>query len=426
MKFGLDRFGLPLYRGATWLASPLAGGALRHRLRKGKEDKARLGERLGHAGKARPEGRLIWIHGASVGETLAALPLLDVLLTPGRHALVTSGTVTSAQIMAERLPERATHQFIPVDTPLAVKRFLDHWKPDVGLFIDSDLWPNLLMQARQRMPLALVNARMSAKSAGNWARVPAMARDILSSFQGVLALDPEIAGRFTALGAKQVVVSGSLKADAPPLPADNIKLAQLKEAVKGRPVFLASSTHPGEDETLLPAHDQLRRKRPDLLTIIVPRHPDRGGEIAMLCGTRKVVRRSTGLLPDAQTAIYVADTMGELGLFYRLAKIAFMGGSLITHGGQNPLEPARLECAVMAGPHTENFTAAYDAIFKAQGAGRVATSLDIASLVDTVLSDPELAQRMADGAAEGAAMLGGAVAMTAGFVEDILGKHAHT
>jgi len=417
--------GLRAYRSATAVLSPAAKLVLRERAARGKEDLERLPERLGVASVRRPEGTLIWIHGASVGETLAALPLLSQLLTPGRHALVTSGTVTSAKLMAERLPPGALHQFVPIDTPAAGRNFLDHWRPDVGLFVDSDLWPNLLMSAAERkVPLALVNARMSARSADGWRRAPQTAQALLSAFDGILAIDPEVAARFTSLGARNVQVTGSLKADAPALPADAKKLEALREAIGARPIFLASSTHAGEDETLLPAQDILRASHPDLLTIIVPRHPDRGTEIAMLCGSRPVARRAAGALPSNETAIYVADTMGELGLFYRLAKIAFMGGSLIAHGGQNPLEPARLDCAVMAGPHTENFTAAYDAIFEAQGGGRVVTSADIAGLAHRVLSDAAAASAMIEGAAKGAAALGGALGKTRTFVEELLAKHA--
>ena len=419
--------GLRAYRSATAVLSPAARLVLRERAARGKEDVERLPERLGNSNVQRPEGTLIWIHGASVGETLAALPLLSVLLTPGRSALVTSGTVTSAKLMAERLPPNAIHQFVPIDTPAASRNFLDHWRPDVGLFVDSDLWPNLLMSAAARkIPLALVNARISARSAEGWSRAPQTAQALLSAFEAILAIDPEVAARFTSLGARDVRVTGSLKADAPALPADAKNLQALREAVGARPILLASSTHAGEDETLLPAHDVLRRAHADLLTIIVPRHPDRGEEIAMLCGTRPVRRRAGGALPADDTAIYVADTMGELGLFYRLAKIAFMGGSLIAHGGQNPLEPARLDCAVMAGPHTENFTAAYNAIFEAQGAGRVVTSGDIAALAHRVLTEPDVAQKMIQGAAKGAATLGGAVGATRTFVEELLVRNAHT
>lgn len=417
--------GLRFYRSATGLFAPVAKLVLRQRVLRGKEDASRLVERFGFASAARPEGPLIWIHGASVGECLAALPLLEKLLAGGRHGLVTSGTVTSAQLMAEMLPNRAIHQFVPIDTPAAVARFLDHWRPDIGIFIDSDLWPNLVLGTKHRgLPLILANARISARSARNWHRAPRVAAAVLSVFDACLAQDEEFAGRFRSLGARNVQVTGSLKADAPPLSADPGKHDALVSAIDGRPVFLAASTHPGEDEILLPAQDSLRRSFPNLLTIIVPRHPDRGGEVAMLAGTRKAILRSQGALPASDTAIYVADTMGELGLFYRVAFFAFMGGSLIPHGGQNPLEPARLRCGVLAGPHTFNFRGAYDAIFATQQKGRVATSGEIAALAKMLLEDSGAATAFGEAAARGAAQLGGAVEKTAQFVETLLSCNA--
>jgi len=417
--------GLLAYRFATLALTPAVPLALRSRMKRGKEDATRLGERLGHAGRARPEGALIWIHGASVGECLSVLPLIGELLkVPGRHVLVTSGTVTSAKLMAERLPERAFHQFAPIDTPGSIARFLAHWQPDIGLFVDSEIWPNMLGQARARgTRLAIVNGRMSERSFVGWRRAPKTAAAILGLFDLCLAQDGQTAERLRLLGAQDVRISGNLKADAPALPADETELAALRAAIAGRPVLLASSTHPGEDETILPAHDTLKRSHPDLLTIIAPRHPQRGGEIAMLCGTRPTLRRSEIREPARDTAIYIADTMGELGLFYRLAPFAFIGGSLVPHGGQNPLEPARLNCAVMAGPHTENFTPAYDAIFAAQGSGRVQSSSDIAALAGRLLAEPAAARAMGEAASRGADVLGGAVEKTRLAIETLL-SHA--
>jgi len=366
---------LPLlaYRAATATLAPAGYLALRRRAASGKEDSSRLSERLGHAKLARPQGQLLWIHGASVGECMAALPLIDeLLLVPGRSVLLTSGTVTSAQVMAGRLPAGAVHQFVPIDTPGAVARFLDHWRPDAGLFVESEIWPNLLASAHARgVRLVLVNGKMSARSFRGWRR----------------------------------------------------GLNTLTGAIGGRPVLLAASTHPGEDETILPAHDALRRRHPDLLTIIAPRHPERGTEIAMLCGGRVTQRRSESAAPEQNTAIYIADTIGELGLFYRLASFAFVGGSLVPHGGQNPLEAARLGRAVLAGPHTENFTAAYDAIFAAQGTGRVHSCAEITATAEQLLADPAGARALGDAAASGAETLGGALKKTRTAVEALL-SHA--
>ncbi len=417
---------LAAYRYATAAVSPAVPLFLRGRASRGKEDLARMNERLGRSVHARPAGELIWVHGASVGESLAALPVIAALMAVGhRNILMTTGTVTSAELMEERLPAGAFHQFMPIDTPGATARFLDHWRPTLGLFIDSDLWPNMLMNARSRdIPLALINARISERSFTGWQRAPKTVRTLLSTFTVCLAQDDAIATRLRTLGATDVRTVGNLKADADVLPADPAKLSALCDAIGDRPVLLASQTHPGEDETVLPAHDSLRHTFADLLTIIVPRHRERGAEIAMLCGTRAAVKRSENRLPVADTAIYIADTMGELGLFYRVAKFAFVGGSLVPHGGQNPIEPARLKCAVMAGPNTDNFAPAYDAIFTAQGEGRVGSSAEIAAFAGRVLGDPAKAASLADAAFNGAATLGGAVARTCTIIEALLHARA--
>jgi len=422
----MSSIGLSIYRFVTAALSPVVPLLLRRRLTRGKEDQTRGDERLGIASLPRPEGRLIWVHGASVGECMAALPLIEALLKAlPCHVLVTSGTVTSAKVMQDRLPQEAFHQFVPVDTPAATARFLDHWKPDAGLFVDSDIWPNLILNARQRgVKLAQINARISQRSFESWWRVKTSAAELLSAFQVCLAQDEQIATRFRKLGAPDVRVIGSLKADAPQLPADPEKLAALKAAIGGRPVFFASQTHHGEEETILPAHDALRRQFPNLLTIIAPRHPQRADDIAMLCGTRPHKLRSKGDLPNESTAVYLADTIGELGLFYRLTRFCFVGGSLIRHGGQNPLEPAKLGCAVLAGPFTFNFTTAYEAVFTAQGCGLVNSSGEIANLAAKLLADPCQAEKLGVQALTGAESLGGAVAKTVDIVKKMLDARA--
>ena len=414
--------GLTAWRLLAGLASPLAPLLLGQRAARGKEDRARLNERLGQATVPRPAGKLVWVHGASVGESLSALPLIERLLSDGDISiLVTSGTVTSATLLAQRLPQGAIHQFVPLDTPRAVTRFLDHWKPDVGLFVESDLWPNLILSAASRgVRLALVNARISARSAGHWAWAKKSAAALLGAFDVVLAQDEEIACRFRHLGARDVQVVGSLKADAPPLAADEARLAALRAMIGKRPVLLAAQTHPGEDETVLPAHDILRGRFPDLLTILVPRHVERGSEIEMLCGARPSSRRSTGGIIGAQTAIYIADTLGEMGLFYRLSPFCFLGATLVPLGGHNVLEPAALHCAVLAGPHTDNARAAFAAVLGAQGFGTVSSSADIAREAARLLSDPDVARAAGDAAARGAATLSGAVTRTTEVARKLL------
>lgn len=415
-------FGLEVYRILTRLATPAVPLLLRRRLSRGKESAARAAERLGRTTLARPEGKLIWIHGASVGECLAALPLIDKITARlNVKVLVTSGTVTSAAIMAARLPDGAEHQFVPVDTPAATARFLDHWHPDIGLFVDSDVWPNLVLGARKRaIPLAIINGRMSVRSFGHWGHVRGSARALFSAFTAILAQDEESAERFRTLGAREVQITGSLKADAPALPFNSEKLAALQAAIGARPVFLAAQTHAGEEETVLPARDHLVQQFPDLLTIIIPRHPERGEAIAELCATRPSARRALRQPITANTAVYIADTIGEMGLFYRLAPFAFVGGSLIHHGGQNPLEPAKLSRAVLAGPHTFNFTPAYQAIFAAQGTGLVRTAAEIAAVAAPLIADRNTAIALGEKAAQGAALLSGAVEKTATFIEGLL------
>jgi 3-deoxy-D-manno-octulosonic-acid transferase len=418
--------GLTVWRLLTAAITPLAPLYFRNRAARGKEDRARLGERLGIATIPRPLGRLVWVHGASVGESLSALPLIERLLADGGlTVLVTSGTVTSATMMAQRLPQGALHQYVPLDTPGAVARFLDHWKPEVGLFVESDLWPNLILAAAARGGrLALVNARISARSAGHWAWARKSAAALLGAFDVVLAQDTEIAERFALLGARDVQVVGSLKADAPPLPVDEEKLSVMRAMIGSRPVLLAAQTHPGEDETVLPAHDLLRARFPDLLTILVPRHVTRGGEIEMLCGTRTAARRSTGGVVTAQTAIYIADTLGEMGLFYRLAPFCFLGATLVPLGGHNVLEPAVLHCAVLAGPHIASNAGAFAAVLEAQGFGLVRTSADIAREAARLLTDPDAARAAGDAAARGAAALSGAISRTADVARKLLDARA--
>jgi len=417
--------GLRAWRWLGMAVTPLAPLLLSERAARGKEERARMRERLGAPGLPRPAGRLIWVHGASVGESLAALPLIEQLMARGNAVLVTSGTVTSAAMMEARLPKGAIHQYVPLDTPRAVSRFLDHWRPTAGLFVESDLWPTLLLEARQRgIKLALINARISERSAARWRWVPQMARALLSAFDVVLAQDEDFAARFRALGAAKVTNAGSLKADAPPLTCDPAALAAMRAAIGARPVLLAAQTHPGEDETILPAHDLLRNDFPDLLTIIVPRHVERGRDIAVLCGGRTVARRAAEEAVTGETAIYIADTMNELGLFYRLAPFCFLGGTLVPMGGHNPLEPAALHRAILAGSSRANSAKAFEAVLGAQGFGSVHSAGDIAREAKRLFSSPENAHAAGEAAARGAATLSGAVEKTIAALDLLLDRHA--
>ena len=386
-----------VYRAASAAAGPWLRGYLKRRAAAGKEIPERLGERFGETALARPAGKLIWLHAASVGESMSALPLLRAILdaNPDAHALFTTGTVTSAALLAERLPPRAVHQFAPLDQPAAVRRFLDHWRPDAALWVESDLWPNALEALRAaQVPAALVNARLSEKSFAGWRRAPAFAARVLSTFQTALAQTGETAGRLTALGAAGVVVTGNLKAAASPLPAAPEALAQLTQMIGARPVFAAASTH-GEEEAMVGrAYAALKASRPELLLLLAPRHPERGPEIAeTLRGLGLAVsRRGAKVRIVAETNVYLMDTIGELGLLYRSAPFAFIGGSLVAHGGQNPLEPARLGVAPLHGPHVFNFRAEYAEMDAAGGAVPVADEAALAAEAGAFLDDPDAAR----------------------------------
>ena len=383
---------LALYRGASVLAGPAIALYLNHRLARGKEPADRLGERSGIAGRPRPPGPLIWLHAASVGEATSALALIGRLLARqgDGHLLVTTGTVTAAQIMAERLPPGAFHQYVPVDRPVAVRRFLDHWRPDLAVWIESELWPNLVLEtARRGTPMALVQGRMSARSYARWRRLPGTIGRLLGAFRICLAQSPADAERLTGLGANAPECPGNLKFAAAPLPVDRAALDQFAASTAGRPLWLAASTHAGEEAAIATAHRAVAVSHPELLTVIVPRHADRGAEIADALDRSGLVvaRRSAGAPVAADTEIYLADTMGELGLFYRLAEVIFVGGSLAAIGGHNPLEPALLGAALVAGPHMFNFDQPVEALAAGGAIRRVRTSGDLASVVTELLGD---------------------------------------
>jgi len=351
-----DSFLLKLYATLLEAGSPLLELYLRRRLRAGREDAARFGERHGIPSKARPDGFLIWFHAASVGESMSMLRLVERLLEERRDLsiLVTTGTVTSAAMVAERLKDRVIHQYVPVDRPAWVRRFLDHWRPDCAVWIESEIWPNLLSGiGRRGIPAALVNARMSARSHARWSLAPNTIRRLLSSFDLCLAQTEEEAVRLGALGARDVRYVGHLKFAADPLPADAHALEQLKAAIGARPIWVLASSHEGEEEIAIAAHRRLAERFPDLLTVIVPRHTQRGGAIADRAETAGIAvsLRSSGLPPSTKDALYIADSMGELGLWYRLTTITCIGGSLVPVGGHNPIEAAQLGCALLYGPH---------------------------------------------------------------------------
>src|SRR5271168_700085 len=411
---------LRVYQKLSTALVPLAPALIKRRLKQGKEDPTRVGERRGVSGDARPNGPLVWIHGSSVGEVLAAAALIEKLRALNIRILLTSGTVTSAAIVAKRFPPDIIHQYVPYNSPRYVARFLNHWRPSLALFIESDLWPNLILaSAARRLPMVLINGRMSHRSFPRWRRVSSTISALLSQFEVCLAQSRLDAERFTMLGSRNVVVTGNLKLDVPAPPADFSKLERLMSVTRGRPIVVAASTHPGEEEILLETHRTLAGFFPSLLTVIVPRHPGRGEAIARMIeasGLHASVR-SREELPTATTDIYVADTMGELGLFYRLSPVVFVGGSLVEHGGQNPIEAIKLGASLVHGPHVFNFADVYEALDSAGGARVAATREVLVKHLGQMLADPAARESVIGAAERVVSQLGGVLDRTLAALE---------
>jgi 3-deoxy-D-manno-octulosonic-acid transferase len=384
---------------AATLATPAIRLLLRQRVASGREDPARQAERRGIDPTPRPPGMLLWLHAASVGEAVSVLPVLQAL-PANVHVVFTTGTLTSARLLAQRLPElgladRVLHRFVPLDVPAWAARFLDHWRPDAACFLESELWPNLLAACRQRgIPTCLLNARLSVRSAARWCNLPGFAAEIIGGFTWIAAQSDADARRLASLGATTVDAPGNLKTAASELPADPAELARLSALLGGRPAWLAASTHPGDEALAARVHAELAATHAGLLTVIVPRHPERGGTIAAELGAS---RRSAGEDPTAP-GIWIADTLGELGLFYRLFPIVFMGKSFPPGGGQNPLEPARLGCAVACGPAMQNFAGAVAALSGAGALGVVTDAADLARWVGGMLDDEAACRAMGEAA----------------------------
>ena len=352
---------------AAWLglsrALPLVAPAqLRRRLAQGREDPARWREKLGEPTAPRPKGRLVWLHAVGLGEVLALRGLILAMAAedPELSFLVTSSARSSAQVMAANLPPRTQHQFLPLDAPRYLRRFLAHWQPDLSVWAEQDLWPGAVVAAdRAGVPLALVNARMNAASYSRRARARGLYADLFTRFRLIAAQDDASARHLAALGAAAPRATGSLKAAAPPLTADKVRLALLAAQIGDRPLWLLASSHP-EDEAVALAQTR------DRLLVIVPRDPARGPQVeaAARAAGHQVSRQSSGDAPGGTA--YIADVYGELGLWYRLAPVALVGGSFGPVEGHNPWEAAALGCAILHGPRTENFSADYNEL---DGAG---------------------------------------------------------
>jgi 3-deoxy-D-manno-octulosonic-acid transferase len=382
------------WRVAASLAAPGLRMMLRRRVGRGKEWADRLPERRGIDREARPPGRLIWLHAASVGETVSAIPVIEALRAARSDVpvtvLVTTGTVSSAQLLLQRAPG-VLHRFLPLDVPSWVGRFLDHWRPDAAAFVESELWPNLLLACRRRgVPLMLLNARLSDRSAAGWARVPGLARRVVGAFDAVWAQSEADAERLRALGGRDVRSPGNLKFAASPLPANAMEVARLAGRLGDTPRWLAASTHPGEEALAATVHRWLLPSHPRLVTAIAPRHPERGAALAAELGAG---RRSQGDDP-VPGGLWVADGLGELGLLYRLFPNVFVGKSLAGQkGGQNPLEPARFGCLLAAGPAMDNQADATAALIAAGSLTTVGDEVALATWLYNALRDPAAARQ---------------------------------
>ncbi len=398
---GLASAAFALYRAVATAATPLVRRLIARRRARGKEHATRWPERFGEPSLARPEGRLIWIHAVSVGESLAVLPLVEAL---DGEVLVTTGTVTSASVLDGRLPSHARHQFAPVDLPAAIDQFLDHWRPDAALWVESELWPTAIRATAARgIPMAMVNARIAERSAARWPSW--LSRPLLGCFRLVLAQSPGDAARFQALGAADVRTVGNLKHAAPPLRVNEATLATLQTVVGAAPRWCLASSHPGEDELAIAAHRALSQRYPGLITVIVPRHPERGPAIAASITDLPVALRSRGQRLTA--GIYVADTLGELGLWFRLIDLVLVGGAFAGKGGHNPLEPARLGAALLFGPDMRNNLEATELL--AAASRQVSDPASLIAALDDLLGNPVERQRLGRLAAAAAATEAGVV-----------------
>lgn len=381
---------LSFYRGLMRVMAPFAPMILGRRAKAGKENPERRNERLGRPKAIRPEGRLVWLHGASVGESLMIATLVEELggIEPDLNFLVTTGTLTSASLMEKRLPSNARHQFIPLDTQSAVAGFLDHWQPHLAVFVESELWPNLILEtARRGTPMALVNARMNEKSLRSWRRRPDTARWLMACFDWIGAADNRTRDGLENILGEPVPLVGNLKLEARPMPPDAHALSRIKVALAGRKVWLAASTHAGEEGVVLAANALLKARHDNVLLVLAPRHPERAGEIEKLIRREKQssVRRSQDAVPGSEHSVWLADTLGEMALWYAVASASFIGGSLRAGiGGHNPIEATQAGTAIISGEHVPSFQDVYDAYRTRQAASWVDDAVSLSEAVEAI------------------------------------------
>ena len=394
-----------LYRIIMTIGTPIIELTLLIRGWLGKEDPTRVKERRGETQIARPSGKLLWLHASSVGESIAALVLIEKLIkmNPSMTILLTTGTLTSAKLLTTRLPERVIHQFAPLDRPAWVQTFLNHWRPGLVLIMESEFWPTQIQQIKNRnIPIIVVNARLSKRSYARWQWTLEISRSLFGSLDLVIATNPEQAQRFINLGAPYVEVGGNLKRSAAKLSLNKKLVAEISKQVGARKLWLAASTHEGEDLTVIRTQKLLQAQFPDLLTIIVPRHPKRGSSIQRLgeANGLSVSRRALNEEITLETNLYVADTLGEMSIFFDVAPYVFVAGSLVPVGGHNPIEPAHFNCSIFFGPLMAKNQELADVMIRSIAALQMETNGSLADLLEDLFNDNELATMLSNNAKE--------------------------
>ncbi|MBL8639644.1 MAG: 3-deoxy-D-manno-octulosonic acid transferase [Alphaproteobacteria bacterium] len=419
-----------LYKNTMKAGKPLVKMVMRRRIRQGKEDPQRIGEKYAKPSLPRPLGPLMWVHVASVGEAQSMLPLIHIFLqqNPLASVLVTTITRTAAEMLKIRLPDRAFHQYMPIDRPQWVQQFLDYWHPDVILWAESELWPVMLSEiGHRRLPMALINARMSEKSFRHWQFAKKSVAELLSAFTVILTQTHKDKEFFEGLNAHSVVAAGNIKYCAPPLPYDAQQFALLQPVIAQRPCWIYASTHEGEEALAIEVHQKLRGKYPNLLTVIAPRHPQRAVDILKLCRAQNLnatLRSAAGWESEKQGSkeqdskkqesekqesenitpaqdhdeILIIDRMGELGLWYRLISCVCMGRSFSRDGGggHNPLEPALLGCAVLVGPQVQNLQQIYDDMREEGVVVSLSYKDELAHRLDKFLENPDMLKNLGE------------------------------
>jgi 3-deoxy-D-manno-octulosonic-acid transferase len=396
-------------------AYPFIGSYVRWRAANGKEDRERRRERYGVASVKRPDGPLIWAHAVSVGETAAVAPLLESLVDDGLNVVLTTGTVTSAKLVSDRLGNKLIHQYVPLDLQPAISRFLNHWQPDLAIIAESEIWPMTILElGARRVPQVVVNGRLSDRSFQSWLKRLSLAEALMENLSHVVAQSDVDGERFLDLGARPVTISGNLKADSPPPPDKPVERAQLENEIGNRPRWAAISTHNGEEIIAANVHQALISRIPGLLTILVPRHPDRAGDIRSMLQAKglRVALRSADEAISPDIDVYLCDTIGEMGVFLRLVEVVFVGNSMTGSGGQNPLEPAMLGTAIVSGRNVQNFRESYQKLLKTGGAGLVADANALVNAIGRLLTDKPRRDAMAEAALKTVSTMQGALLRT--------------